>query len=83
MVVKHLNLGGGEEWQGSQWVKPIEQLKHGCFALLARHNKPACGRHVYSPSSASQAVWELREGARQKGGTTGGGKMTIKLCAAK
>lgn len=49
MVVKHLNPGGlGEGGGASHLVEPIEQLKRGCFALLARHNETACGRHVYS-----------------------------------
>lgn len=68
MVVKHLNPKGGkkseegEEGGGaSHLVKPIEQLKRGCFALLARHNETACGRHVYTPSSESRREWERRE----------------------
>lgn len=60
MVVKHLNPGGGEKGGGwrreggmeealaSRLLEPIEQLKRGCFALLARYNESACGRHVYS-----------------------------------
>lgn len=47
-------------------MKPIEQLKRGCFALLAQHNETACGRHVYTPSS------ESREGEEEKvGGKVG------------
>lgn len=42
-------------------VKPIEQLKRGCFALLAWHNETACGRHVYTPSSVSRREWERRK----------------------
>lgn len=59
MVVKHLNPGGGreggrlaeggrEEALPSRLLEPIEQLKRGCFALLAHYNESACGRHVYS-----------------------------------
>lgn len=47
---------GGERGKKS----PIEQLKRGCFALLARHNETACGRRVYTPSSQSRWVWERR-----------------------
>lgn len=70
MVVKHLNPNGrregggkvGEEGGGaSHLVKSIEQLKRGCFALLARHNKTTCGRHVYTPSSESRRELERRK----------------------
>lgn len=40
----------------SHLLEPIEQLKRGCFALLARYNETACGRHVYS-----QKEWEKRK----------------------
>lgn len=70
MVVKHLNPKGGkrgEEGGGaSHLVKPIEQLKRGCCALLARHNETACGRHVYTPSSESQREWERRKEWEEK-----------------
>lgn len=40
-------------------VKPVEQLKHGSFALMVWHNETTCGRHVYS--SESQREWERRK----------------------
>lgn len=70
MVVKHLNPKGGDKKKeigakegggASHLVKPIEQLKRGCFALLAWHNETACGRHVYTPSSVSRREWERRK----------------------
>lgn len=58
MVVKHLNLEGRREKAASHVAKPIERLKRGWFAPLARHNETACGRHVYTPSSESGKEWE-------------------------
>lgn len=55
-------------------MKPIEQLKRGCFALLAWHNKTACGRHVYTPSSESQREWERRKSGREGRPQKGAGK---------
>lgn len=50
--------GGRREERGDarHLLEPIEQLKRGCFALLAGYNESACGRHVYS-----QKEWERRK----------------------
>lgn len=52
---------GGVTRHLAEKKNPIEQLKRGCFALLARHNETACGRRVYTPSSESCRVWERRK----------------------
>lgn len=78
MVVKHLNpkgWRGGEGGGARHLVEPIEQLKRGCFALLARHNEAACGRHVYS-----REEWERRKRWEGKSEKERGSEMTTNLC---
>lgn len=80
MVVKHLNPKGPKkekrkgkktnegrrEEAPSHLVKPIEQLKRGCFALLAWYNETACGRCLHPFN------WELEGVGDEEGGWEGG-----------